>query len=315
MPDEETRRTERATERLTIFSDAVVAIAMTLLAIDLPVPEGNTVSAFWTSFRHNDGHYAAFLISFAVIAGAWTDHHDLFRYVTGTDARTRTYNMGWLLTIVLVPFATRMLIVSGQSLGTHALRFGFYALLQLLEAAALYAMLRHMVSRGLIEASAADDKADRPDVGEHDDRLRAVDPGLLRHHLRLGALDHHSAAGRAAAPPAASGQCTWNCPRHLELLEADLGAQHAVQDGVPPVPGAELSMPQDALAAEPARSSARCSAMFATSVSASIRSVSVVANRYSARTRWAAEPYPRPRWAGSSEIPMFLAAPTATGPC
>jgi uncharacterized membrane protein len=153
VPDEETRRTERATERLTIFSDAVVAIAMTLLAIDLPVPEGDTVSAFWTSFQHNDGHYASFLISFAVIAGAWTDHHDLFRYVTGTDARTRTYNMGWLLTIVLVPFATRMLIVSGQSLGTHALRFGFYALLQLLEAAALYAMLRHLVSRGLIDAS------------------------------------------------------------------------------------------------------------------------------------------------------------------
>jgi Endosomal/lysosomal potassium channel TMEM175 len=98
----------------------VVAIAMTLLAIDLPVPAGGTVSAFWTSFWHDDGHYVAFLISFAVIAAAWTDHRDLFGYVTSTDRRTGLYNMGWLLTIVLNPFATRMLIVSGQSIATPA---------------------------------------------------------------------------------------------------------------------------------------------------------------------------------------------------
>jgi uncharacterized membrane protein len=155
VPDDDDDQTEagaRATERLTFFSDAVVAIALTLLAIDLPVPEGDTVSAFWTSVKHNDGHYAAFLISFAVIASAWTNHHDLFRYVTG-DARTRFLNICWLFTIVLNPFATKLLVVSGQSLGTHALRFGFYALLQALESAALYLMLRHMIARGLADPS------------------------------------------------------------------------------------------------------------------------------------------------------------------
>ena len=63
-----------------LFSDAVVAIAITLLAIELPAPAGDTFSKFWPSVRHDDGHYAAFLISFAVIAAAWRDHHDLFRY-------------------------------------------------------------------------------------------------------------------------------------------------------------------------------------------------------------------------------------------
>ena len=136
-------------ERLTLFSDAVVAIAIALLAADLPVPEGDTVSAFWSSVRRNDGHYAAFLISFFVIAAAWSDHHDLFRYTTRADPRLRTLNMTWLLAIVLVPFATRMLTASGHpALDVHALRFGFYALLQVLEAGALLAMLRHMVSRG-----------------------------------------------------------------------------------------------------------------------------------------------------------------------
>ena len=149
MSDDERESGAQAAERLTFFSDAVVAIAITLLAIDLPVPEGVTFGLFWASVRHDDGHYAAFLISFVVIAAAWFDHHDLFRYIRSTDARLRLLNMGWLLSIVLNPFATKLLVVSGQSLTVHAVRFGFYALLQVLESAMFYAMLRHMIARGL----------------------------------------------------------------------------------------------------------------------------------------------------------------------
>jgi len=71
MSDDELDSGPRAAERLTFFSDAVVAIAMTLLAIDLPVPGGSTVSVFWTSVEHDEGHYATFLVSFVVIAAAW----------------------------------------------------------------------------------------------------------------------------------------------------------------------------------------------------------------------------------------------------
>ena len=151
MPDDDLDSGPRAAERLTFFSDAVVAIAMTLLAIDLPVPEGSTVSVFWTSIEHDEGHYATFLISFVVIAAAWRDHHQLFQYARRTDSRLVLLNTGWLLTIVLNPFATKLLIVGGQSLTTHALRFGFYALLQVLESATLYAMLRHMIARRLAD--------------------------------------------------------------------------------------------------------------------------------------------------------------------
>jgi uncharacterized membrane protein len=120
-----------------------------LLALDLPVPDGHTLSALLTSARHNDGHYGAFLISFGTIAAAWGNHHDVFRYTRRIDARLRTLNMIWLLMIVLIPFATRLLTASGNStLGAHALRFGFYSLLQVLQTGALLAILRHMVSRG-----------------------------------------------------------------------------------------------------------------------------------------------------------------------
>ena len=69
MPDDEMEPESRAAERPTFFSDAVVAIAITLLAIELPVPEGGTVSEFWSSVRSDAGHYAAFLISFATTYG------------------------------------------------------------------------------------------------------------------------------------------------------------------------------------------------------------------------------------------------------
>jgi uncharacterized membrane protein len=151
MSDDELDSGPRAAERLTFFSDAVVAIAMTLLAIDLPVPEGSTIKIFWASVEHDEGHYASFLISFVVIAAAWRGHHELFRYAKRTDGRLLTLNTCWLLTIVLIPFATKLLIVGGQSLTTHALRFGFYALLQVLQSALLYAMLRHMIANGLAD--------------------------------------------------------------------------------------------------------------------------------------------------------------------
>ena len=151
MSDDERESGAQAAERLTFFSDAVVAIAITLLAIELPVPEGSTLHDFWASVRHDDGHYAAFLISFVVIAAAWFDHHDLFRYVRGTDARLKVLNMWWLFSIVVNPFATKLLIVSGQSLTVHALRWGFYALLQILESGMLYAMLRYLIASRLAD--------------------------------------------------------------------------------------------------------------------------------------------------------------------
>jgi uncharacterized membrane protein len=152
VASEEPEYEARASERLVFFSDAVVAIAITLLAIDLPVPTGTTASAFLSSARDNDGHYLAFLISFLAIAAAWNTHHDTFRYLRRSDARLRTFNMAWLMAIILIPFATKLLTAPGNdSVGAHALRFGFYALVQVLDAAAMLAMVRHASSHRLLE--------------------------------------------------------------------------------------------------------------------------------------------------------------------
>jgi uncharacterized membrane protein len=150
VPEGELEYESRAVDRLAYFSDAVVAIAITLLAIDLPVPEGNTVSAFWASVQRNDGHYTAFLISFAVIATTWGTHHHIFRYLKRADRRLRVINTVWLLAIIVIPFATKLLTSSGpETLDTHSLQFGFYALIQVLESAAVFAMLQHIISHQL----------------------------------------------------------------------------------------------------------------------------------------------------------------------
>ncbi|MGD0704008.1 MAG: TMEM175 family protein [Trebonia sp.] len=143
---------ERSVERLIFFSDAVTAIAITLLALELPVPEGATVSAFWSSVRHNDGLYLAFLVSFVTVAASWSDHHDAFKHIRRADSRLRNLNMIWLLMIILVPFATKLLTGnSHDNLTVHAFRWGFYALVQVLTSAALFVMVRQMISHQLAE--------------------------------------------------------------------------------------------------------------------------------------------------------------------
>ena len=148
-------RDSRAAERLIAFSDAVVAIAITLLALELPVPSGHTFSRYWSSVRANDGHYLAFLISFGAIAAAWKQHHRIFNYIERVDPRLRNLNLVWLLMIVLNPFATKLLTTEGQdSLTVHALTFGFYSLLQTLAAVTMLAMVHRMKTRSLLTSDA-----------------------------------------------------------------------------------------------------------------------------------------------------------------
>jgi uncharacterized membrane protein len=113
-------------ERLIFFSDAVVAIAITLLALDLHPPGGSTDAEFWHNMRKDTNSYLGFLISFAVIGSHWFNHHRIFDQVTRLGGRLARWNMLWLLTIVLTPYATRVIVDDGA----FAARFTVYALVQ-----------------------------------------------------------------------------------------------------------------------------------------------------------------------------------------
>ncbi len=144
-----------AAERLIFFSDAVVAIAITLLALTLSPPllgenatNRDVLAALWTPERHLE--YLAFLISFVVIANHWRSHHRLFRYVSRLDQRIVTLNLIWLLMIVVTPFASRLL--SGN--GGFGVRFGLYAVVQLVTMISFLLMSRHIRGNALLRPEA-----------------------------------------------------------------------------------------------------------------------------------------------------------------
>jgi uncharacterized membrane protein len=131
---------ELSAERLMLFSDAVLAIALTLLALELPVPDGDdNAGVLHSAYEHRD-EYLAFLVSFLVIAAHWAGHHRAFRHVTGLGGRISSLNMYWLFTQVVTPFATKVLTGDGG----FEVRFAFYAVVQSVGFLLFLAMLRQM---------------------------------------------------------------------------------------------------------------------------------------------------------------------------
>jgi len=139
-------------ERLIFFSDAVAAIAITLLALGLPVPNPHATDlAVWKFLRVHIDDYLAFLISFAVIGTHWRNHHRLYRYVDRLDSRLISLNMLWLLMIIITPYATRLLPADDG----FGVRFCLYAVVQMITILAFVLMRQHIRGHGLLRPGAA----------------------------------------------------------------------------------------------------------------------------------------------------------------
>lgn len=150
----------RAADRVVMFSDAVLAIAITLLALELPVPagtSGTTNGQLLAALGKNLPDYLAFFISFAVIGNHWATHRRVFRYVSRLDGRVNMLNLLWLLTVTLIPFAQRM--IEGD--GAFGIRFGTFAVIQVLASTCMAQMNREIIRKGLL----------RPDAPESARRL------------------------------------------------------------------------------------------------------------------------------------------------
>jgi uncharacterized membrane protein len=104
--------TDLGLERIVFFSDAVMAIAITLLVIDLKLPDLPSASAatelpaYLTALTPR---IMSFVISFAVVGVYWSSHHRYFRYIKRYDGRLIFLNLVFLLFIVLMPFVAGLL--------------------------------------------------------------------------------------------------------------------------------------------------------------------------------------------------------------
>jgi uncharacterized membrane protein len=97
----------RPTDRLEYFSDAVLAIAATLLATELPKPENKT--DLLQAILKQWPHYAAFAASFLFICVAWANHHNMFNYIRQTDQYLLILNILFLMFVTLQSFTTGLL--------------------------------------------------------------------------------------------------------------------------------------------------------------------------------------------------------------
>ncbi|WP_081864127.1 TMEM175 family protein [Mycetocola saprophilus] len=125
-------RTQRGLDRLVNFSDATVAIAITLLLLPLVDAASDARADRVGEFlSEHQGTLIAFFVSFAVIARMWTMHHRLFEVVHAYSPRLMRVNLIWLASIAFLPFASNMLAAAGQNPAARALYIGTIAVASL----------------------------------------------------------------------------------------------------------------------------------------------------------------------------------------
>jgi uncharacterized membrane protein len=98
-------------ERLVYFSDAVFAIAITLHALEIRLPEMQdpTPRELAGALVGLLPRFYGFAISFWIIAVYWLAHHRIFRYIRADDRRLQVINLLFLMWIVLMPFSASLL--------------------------------------------------------------------------------------------------------------------------------------------------------------------------------------------------------------
>lgn len=139
---------ERGVERLIFFTDAVVAIAITLLILPLveivttdankahPVP----VEQFLTD---NVNQFFAFALSFVIIARFWMANHEVLLNTVRATTALMWLDIAWVFTIVVLPLPTEITAVYPRSLLTVTIYIGTGFVSTLLLTAISYDLHRH----------------------------------------------------------------------------------------------------------------------------------------------------------------------------
>lgn len=120
----QSRNDTKELDRIIFFSDAIFAIVMTLLVLNIPVPNlppgsaatelPNRVFDLWPKFL-------SYVLSFLVIGTYWVAHHGAFRHFRSYDTTLVWLNLLFLLSISFMPFPTALLGEHGEHQFTVAL--------------------------------------------------------------------------------------------------------------------------------------------------------------------------------------------------
>ncbi len=148
---------DRGTGRIEAFSDGVIAVAITLLILDIHVPTVQT--GLLQALLDQWPAYLGYVTSFLVIIIFWANHHNMFRNIYQVDYALLLINAFFLMCIAFIPFATALLtkyITSPTNQHTAAIVYGATLLLNgmLFNAIWWYAVWKRRLVRKDLDAQA-----------------------------------------------------------------------------------------------------------------------------------------------------------------
>src|SRR5438105_2370459 len=129
--------------RLEAFSDGVIAVAITLLALDLHVPNPAGPGTLAHRLGEQWPNYAAYIVSFVTIGIIWINHHAMLRRVVSVDHTILLLNLLLLLTIVVLPFTTALMAEYLKTAHGQKLAAGVWSSSVLAMSIAVVTMQRH----------------------------------------------------------------------------------------------------------------------------------------------------------------------------
>jgi uncharacterized membrane protein len=97
------------TARLETFADGVMAIAITLLILEIAVPHVDTGESLAAALADQWPSYAAYVVSFLTIGIMWVNHHHMFTLIQRTTHTFLMMNVVFLMTIAALPWPTALI--------------------------------------------------------------------------------------------------------------------------------------------------------------------------------------------------------------
>ena len=131
--------------RLEAFSDGVIAVAITVLALELPVPKPGAGRSLAHELLSRWPNFAAFAVSFLTIGIIWINHRAMLERVAVVDHRTLLLNLMLLLTVCLLPFSTALMADYLKASDGQRIAAGIYAGSFLLMSVVFFAMQVHVL--------------------------------------------------------------------------------------------------------------------------------------------------------------------------
>jgi uncharacterized membrane protein len=132
-----------STNRIEAFSDGVIAIAITLLVLEISVPE-ESFNELWKGILEQWPSYLAYVTSFLTIGVIWLIHHGIFRRLAFADAIVTRLNLLLLMMVALLPFPTTLMAEAINNSESERAAVIFYGLVLFTISALLNLIWQHV---------------------------------------------------------------------------------------------------------------------------------------------------------------------------